>query len=138
MTTARCSQTWPTPRQTAYTKGLAIGRFATTCITGSGRNKYFVSHETIYKFIYKCKREWIRLLARGHRKRYKRTGIYKNRRKVNIPNRISIDERPKYIDKRKMFGHYEADLMVTRSSKEGILVLVERKTRLVNIVKLLI
>lgn len=100
------------------------------------KSKLYVCHETIYRYIYKYKREWINLLARGHRKRFKRLGKYKNRRKIRIPERISIDDRPEHIAKRNVFGHFESDLIESRMSKAAILVLIERKTRFIRLVKL--
>jgi IS30 family transposase len=49
---------------------------------------------------------------------------------VTIDSRIMIDERPKKVDNRLEFGHYEGDFI--ESGKDGtgsLLVIVERKTR---------
>lgn len=49
---------------------------------------------------------------------------------ITIDGRIMIDERPKKVEKRLEFGHFEGDFI--ESGKDGtgsILVLVERKTR---------
>lgn len=49
---------------------------------------------------------------------------------VTIDGRTTIDERPKKVDNRLEFGHYEGDFI--ESGKDGIgslLVLIERKTR---------
>ncbi len=96
----------------------------------------YVSHESIYLYIYKHRREWIKYLARGYRKRRKRTGKNNNRPKSLIPLRTFIDDRPKYIEQRNVSGHFEVDCMVSRKSKEAILVMLERKTRYVKIEKL--
>ena len=45
-----------------------------------------------------------------------------------IPNRISIHERPKEIEKKKVFGHWEGDLMSFRKNSQHMLVVRERIT----------
>jgi IS30 family transposase len=60
----------------------------------------------------------------------KRGGPKRGARKVSIDGRIMIDQRPKKVEKRKEFGHFEGDFI--ESGKDGhgsLLVLVERKTR---------
>jgi len=97
----------------------------------------YVSHETICQYIYKEKPEWIDLLPkRKGRKRRKRKNKYNNRAKSRIKNRIFKDERPVSVENRKTFGHYEVDTMVSKQSKEAILVIIERKTRKVKLRKL--
>lgn len=88
-----------------------------------------ISHEAIYQFIYEYQRDWIELLPRGKRRRTRRKNIYRNRQKTRIPGRKSIDLRPGYVEKRKVFGHFEVDLMVSRQSKDAVLMIIERKTR---------
>lgn len=49
---------------------------------------------------------------------------------VTIDGRTMIDKRPKSVDSRREFGHYEADFIESGKDGEGsLLVLVERKTR---------
>jgi IS30 family transposase len=100
------------------------------------RAKWYVSHETIYKFIYRYNRAWIQYLARHHRRRQWRGGKYTNRKKVIIPGRVFIDKRPKEVAARKTFGHFEADTIISRESKASILVLLERRSRSVKLRKL--
>ena len=69
-----------------------------------------VSHETIYKYIWEAKfsarkehklsKGLYRYLKHGRRRR--KRGNYKDNRGL-IPNRISIENRPKIVDKRKRF-----------------------------------
>lgn len=103
---------------------------------GTNEKGIYVSHETIYKYIYREKREWISYLALGHKKRRRRTGKYGNRKKVLIPGRILIDKRPKGVSARKVFGHFEADTFISRSSKAAVLIAIERKTRKIRLKKL--
>ncbi len=53
-----------------------------------------------------------------------------------IPNRVSIEERPKLVDKRVRYGDFEGDLIVGKNHKGAMLTLVERKSRYVFAVKL--
>jgi transposase, IS30 family len=47
-----------------------------------------------------------------------------------IDGRIMIDERPKRVEKRLVFGHFEGDFIESgKDGKGSLLVLVERKTR---------
>jgi IS30 family transposase len=49
---------------------------------------------------------------------------------ITIDGRTMIDKRPKSVDSRLEFGHYEADFIESGKDGEGsLLVLVERKTR---------
>ncbi len=98
---------------------------------------HYVSHETIYSFIYNIKQEWIPLLFKSKKRRLRRYNKYHKRCKVKILHRISIENRPKYIDKKKSIGHFEIDTIVSRSSKDSILVIHERKSKKTFIKKLL-
>lgn len=65
----------------------------------------------------------------------KKTGIKRNYKKVKIPHKnlkgTSIEERPKEVDKREEYGHWEMDCVVGNKGGSGsvLLVLSERKTR---------
>jgi IS30 family transposase len=59
-----------------------------------------------YQYIYKERHDLVETLARHHRKRQKR-GYSRKHRKSHIPNRISIEKRPKFIEKRIQVGHWE-------------------------------
>ena len=98
-----------------------------------------ISHEAIYQFIYDSKiREQIDLvsyLTRSHKRR-KRWGQSKKHSKSHIPNRVSIEERPEYIEDRQQPGHWEADTVISRQSKFALAVTTERMSRLVKVAKL--
>jgi IS30 family transposase len=96
---------------------------------------FSISHETIYKYIYDERRDFIPYLAQSRKQRKKRTDTRKLR-KTLIPNRISIDKRPEYIQKREQIGHWESDSIISRQNKWCLHVLVERKTRLTLIKKI--
>ena len=86
-----------------------------------------VSHEWIYQHIWKdkkCDGALYRHLRR--QKKYRnRGGKHDNR--GQIPNRTSIEERPKVVEKRKRVGDWEADTMVGKGMKGAIVTLVDRK-----------
>ncbi len=98
-----------------------------------------ISHEAIYQFIYHQdtpdREQLISQLCRAHRKR-RIKGKGRKVRKTKIPNRVSIDARPKAADHRKQVGHWEGDTLISRSSKVALHSLTERKTRLLRLSKL--
>ncbi len=91
-----------------------------------------VSHEAIYQFIYSDARNLIPHLARAHRKRLRRWHSKKHR-KNHIPQRTPITLRPTIVESRQQFGHWEADTIISRKSKPALLIMVERKSRLVKL-----
>ncbi|MDP1974788.1 MAG: IS30 family transposase [Alphaproteobacteria bacterium] len=88
-----------------------------------------ISHETIYSWIYakaqKQEKLW-KFLPRHKAKRGLRKSIKAGL--SSIPNRISIHDRPKIIEQKKDFGHWEGDLMSFMKNSQHMLVLRERKT----------
>jgi IS30 family transposase len=53
-----------------------------------------------------------------------------------IPNRVDITKRPAGAENRSRCGHWEADTVVSRNSKEAVAVFVERKNRYYIAVKM--
>ena len=102
-----------------------------------------VSHETIYKWIWKSKhtntkenREFKELYKElKHGKRRQKRGNIKDTRGA-IPNRVHISERPSIIEERKRIGDLEADLMMGKDHKSALLVLTDRTTLITMIEKL--
>lgn len=105
-----------------------------------------ISTETIYLYIYsRCERDGYGMhvkgedlrtyLRRKHRRRNRKKVPWKPDRGV-IGNRMSIEKRPQYIERRRQVGHWEGDSMVSRKSRAGLNTLVERATGLVKITKL--
>jgi IS30 family transposase len=95
-----------------------------------------VSHERIYLYIYADKRRGGTLHShlRSQKKQRKRYSGYI--RRGQIPNRISIDKRPKIVASKGRFGDWEADTIVGARHKGGILSIVERKSKLTRLSKL--
>ena len=96
-------------------------------------NPYWeISHECIYQFIYakrnKHKVLW-EYLPRKQKKRRKKYG--RKVQRSRIPDRVSIHLRPKEIENREVFGHWESDSIIGKNHIGGIHTEVERKTRFV-------
>ena len=95
-----------------------------------------LSHEAIYRWIYEVERALIEYLPRKG-KPYRRGGKKRGRAlpQPAAPKR-SIDKRMKAANKRREFGHWEFDTVVSRQSKTCLLVLQERVSRFFFVVKL--
>lgn len=90
-----------------------------------------VSHEHIYRYIYADKRRGGTLYRhlRSQKKQRKRYSGYI--RRGQIPNRISIDKRPKIVASKRRFGDWEGDTIIGARHRGAILSLTERKSKLV-------
>jgi len=95
-----------------------------------------VSHECIYLYVYAEKRRGgtLHRHLRSQKKQRKRYSGYV--RRGQIPNRISIDKRPQIVASKSRFGDWEADTIVGARHKGGILSVVERKSKLTRLRKL--
>jgi len=92
--------------------------------------KPMVSHETIYKLVYKDRRNGGQLfthLRRRHRTRRKRKNFYDNR--GIIQNRVFLDRRPVAANNKSRIGHFEGDTIVGKNHKGAIVTLTEMKTK---------
>lgn len=94
-----------------------------------------IGKDAIYEFIYRFRyAEWFKYLTRKKKYNYKKN---KGKKKVMIPNKINILERPETANNREEFGHFEADTIFScAGSKSALLVLVDRLTRKTHIKKL--
>lgn len=126
-------------------KKLKHERWSPEIISKKGKEKYgeFVSPETIYQYIWKCK-------SSNHRKLRSDKDLYKylrhikrSQKRVNqrkrrgvIPNRTPISERPKIVDKRQRIGDLEIDLMMGSNHKAGLIVITDRATLETDLIKL--
>lgn len=92
-----------------------------------------VSHEWIYLYIYADKRHGgtLHRHLRSQKKQRKRYSGYI--RRGQIPNRTSIDKRPRIVARKGRFGDWEADTIIGARHKGGILSLVERKSKLTRL-----
>lgn len=99
-----------------------------------------VSHETIYAYLYIHPRGSLkrRMVANLRRKHINRRVRDKERKKsAPIQDYISIEDRPEEVKDRKIAGHWEGDIIMGALNKSAIGTLVERKTRLTLLVKLI-
>lgn len=127
-------QTWMEERK--YSPELVSAQWQKENIVG-------VSHECMYKFIWHCKHT-------NHRKNIKYKNVYKHlkhgkrrRKRGNyndtrglIPNRVSIEQRPKIVEKRNRFGDIEVDLVLGKNHQSALLVMLDRATLVIRIEKL--
>lgn len=88
-----------------------------------GDRHWYITAETIYRWIYepeqlKAEQPWYEYLRRKQKKRRKKSGrkVYKS----NIPDRVSISERPEAVNAREEFGHWEGDTVEGRGRHDGI------------------
>lgn len=103
------------------------------------KEKYWwIRAETIYRWIYQeeqmtCDQPWYEYLRRKQKKRKKYKGRTVHR--SHIPDRISIHKRPKIVDKRREFGHWEGDTVEGKRHKDGVHTEVERMSRIIAATK---
>ena len=94
----------------------------------------YISHETIYRMIRKDKAEG-GTLYKHCRHKLKRRARPVGGRRISIPNRTSISERPAEVDG-KRFGDFEMDTIVGRGNHGAIVTLIERSTNMLFMRKL--
>lgn len=90
-----------------------------------------LSHETIYRYIYRRIREGQRELANylrhKHRKYQSRKGIYELRGK--IPRARPIHKRPAIVETKERIGDFEADTIIGKDHEQSIVTLVDRHSK---------
>jgi transposase, IS30 family len=94
-----------------------------------------ISPETIYAYVYvqpkgELKRCLVKALRRHHKYRYRKNRIV-HRQIRNIPDLVSIEERPGEAKSRKVPGHWEGDLLIGKRKQSALGSLVERTSRAV-------
>jgi IS30 family transposase len=98
-----------------------------------------VSHETIYRSLYVQARgvlkKELQLYLRSHRPiRRSRHATQKGQERGQIPNAVSISQRPAETEDRAVPGYWEGDL-ICGSKNSNIVTLVERHSRYVMLAK---
>jgi len=103
-----------------------------------------VSHETIYAHIYVLPRGSLKkelLLYLRQQKKYRRrkgkNQPITEEKRGQIPEMISIEERPKEAEDRIIPGHWEGDLILGKWKQSALGTIVERTTRTVILVPLM-
>lgn len=98
-------------------------------------DEWNVSTATIYTWLRTSRGDRYCDLLYSHRHYVKRHK--KKTKRVLIPNRVGIEERPLEVSSRSVYGHYESDTIVScRGGTGAILVLQERMSRTVYLWKL--
>jgi len=89
-----------------------------------------VSHETIYKYVWKDKRNGGSLFneLRHHGKKYNKRSSNKAGR-GSIPDRIDISERPLIVNEKIRMGDWEADTIIGACHRGVIVSIVERYSK---------
>lgn len=98
--------------------------------------KRHYNYESIYQYVYSLKgrKQNLRMyLRRSHRIRRKKNG--RKHHKGKIPNRIDIVLRPKIVEKRGQFGHWEGDSILYRGHSQNLSTNTERKSRYTVLLK---
>jgi len=89
-----------------------------------------VCHETIYRYIYINKTHGGRLykfLRHKNKKYHNRSNKYQ--RRGTIIGRISIDKRPKVVEKKNRIGDFEIDTVIGRHHIGALVTIVDRKSK---------
>ncbi len=106
----------------------------------SGRLKeeegLLISHESIYRHIWKDKRNWGNLYKnlRHKGKKYKKRGSDKAGRGC-IPNRVDIDKRPCIVDEKTRIGDFELDTIIGKNHQGVIVSIVDRASKYTMLMK---
>ena len=100
-----------------------------------------ISHEAIYTYLYvlprgQLRRELLAALRQRHKRRRGRRSGRAHDRRGQLPDMISIEERPAEVADRTIPGHWEGDLLMGRRSVSALGTLVERTTRTTILVPL--
>ena len=98
--------------------------------------KKFISHEMIYKYIWKNKH-----CGGSLYKHLRHNGKKYNKRSTNkagrgfIPGRIDIAMRPAIVDDKSRIGDWEIDTIIGKNHKGAIVSMVERRSKLTMLAK---
>jgi len=95
-----------------------------------------ISHERVYQYVLEDKKSGGTLyqhLRHSNKKRKKRYGSHD--RRGQLKNRISIDERPKIVDKKTRIGDWEIDTVIGKNHKGALVTIVDRVSKVTVIEK---
>lgn len=92
-----------------------------------------ISHETIYKMIWRDKRKGGNLYKnlRHCRRKYQKRAW--TRKQSCIPNRIDIDQRPEIVEHKQRVGDLEVDTIVGKGHVGAVLTIVDRASKLTKL-----
>src|SRR3989338_7211348 len=99
-------------------------------------NQGSISHETIYKYIWKNKKQGggLYLHLRHQGKKYNKRGKGTSGRGC-IPGRIDIKERPVVVEEKSRIGDWELDTIIGGNHNGAIVSMVDRASKLTKLVK---
>ena len=91
-----------------------------------------VSHECIYQYIWKDKKQGGYLFEklRHTGRKYRKRGDSKDKRGI-LKDRVSIDKRPSIVDEKVRFGDLEIDTVIGKNHQGALLTINDRVTSLV-------
>jgi transposase, IS30 family len=118
-------------------EALLRERWSPEQICGRLRGSLSISHETIYRHVWRDRRLGGSLhtyLRGAHKKRRKRYGAYDSRGR--LAGKRHISERPVAAEQRSEIGHWEIDTVIGNGSRHCLVTVVDRKTGYVVIGKL--
>lgn len=100
------------------------------------QEKQTVSIERIYQHIWSDKKRKgdLHTHLRRQGRKYRKRGSSKDTRGI-IRDRVSIDNRPKVVEKRERFGDLEVDLIIGRKHKEAIVTINDRASGMLRMKK---
>lgn len=104
-----------------------------------GESRMQICAETIYSYLYVLPRGELRRELLSHLRQHRKTRRPRSRgadRRGQIPDMISIEERPPEVAERTIPGHWEGDLILGRGHQSALGTLVERTTRTTLLVRL--
>ena len=118
---------------------LFTDRYSPELISVTGKAVFgsFVSHETIYKWIWRSKHQYredkhlYMYLRHGRRKR--KRGNKRQNRGITIKERTTIDQRSEIANQRRRTGDLEVDFMMGKNQKYPLLVVTDRATLLTRL-----
>ena len=94
--------------------------------TGS---QHAISHESIYRFIFSRTGRKLKLSRYLVHRKARRGLRYFKAQNRQIPEEMSIANRPAIVEKQEEFGHWEGDLVQFRTQRGALLNVTERITR---------
>ena len=123
----------------ALVEELLCRQWSPEQVAGSLRRegRLLISHETIYRYVWRDKKQGGTLythLRDARKRRRKRYGAYDSRGR--LAGKRLIAERPAEVETRSSVGHWEIDTVMGTGSRDCVVTLVERKSGLVLIGKL--
>lgn len=95
-----------------------------------------VSPERIYLYIYADKRRGGSLHRHLRSQKAQRRRDRGYQRRGQIPNRVSIEERPAIVDRKRRLGDWEGDTIVGAQRQSALFTVTERKSKLQQLCKL--